>query len=365
MAMTVIQSLLASVDDREDDALRARLQHLIDGKTKPLGSLGRLEALSVQLGLIWGTERPTPQAPQVVIFAGDHGLARQGVSAYPQEVTAQMVANFLAGGAAVNVLARQHGLAMTVVDAGVAVAQASAHPSLQVRTVAPGTADCSHGSAMTADQCAQAMAQGAELVQALPGNAVLFGEMGIGNTSSAALLMTRLTGLPLDECLGRGTGLDDQALQHKRQVLARALEANPGALAPLDVLQAFGGFEMAMMCGAILAAAAQNRVIVARLMRIAPAPAFQFRPVRFHQPQQRLIQRDPRQIGAAFHHRRLHHLRVRVDGLLHLLPYYVLAKRRYVVLYAPRNHQTVRAGTHKLHRIANGISPQTSIGAHD
>ena len=260
--MTTLQRLLESVDDRADALLAARLQRLIDGKTKPLGALGRLEALAVQLGLILGTEQPWLCEPQVVIFAGDHGLAKQGVSAYPQEVTTQMVANFLAGGAAVNVLARQHGLAMTVVDAGVAVSQPSAHPHLHVRTVAPGTADCTQGPAMTADQCMQALGHGAELVRQLPGNAVLFGEMGIGNTSSATLLMSRLTGLPLDECLGRGTGLDRQALQHKRQVLARALEANPGALAPLDVLQAFGGFEMAMMCGAILAAAAQNRVIV-------------------------------------------------------------------------------------------------------
>ena len=257
-----MSTLLDEVSDRDDGPLRARLQRLIDGKTKPLGALGRLEALAVQLGLILGTEQPLLHEPQVVIFAGDHGLAKQGVSAYPQEVTTQMVANFLQGGAAVNVLARQHGLAMTVVDAGVVVPQSAAHPNLLVRTVAHGTADCTQGPAMTAEQCALAMAHGAELVRQLPGNVVLFGEMGIGNTSSATLLMTRLTGLPLADCLGRGTGLDEQALRHKHEVLTRALEANRAALSPQEVLQAFGGFEMAMMCGAVLAAAAQDRVIV-------------------------------------------------------------------------------------------------------
>ena len=238
-----------------------RLQHVIDHKTKPLGSLGRLEALAMQLGLILNTDQPRLQQPQMVVFAGDHGLAARGVSAYPSDVTWQMVENFLAGGAAVSVLARQHGLALTVVDAGVAK-DIAPRAGLQIRKMAYGTADASQGPAMTADQCLSAMAAGADLIKGLPGNAVLFGEMGIGNTSSAALLMARLTGLPLDQCVGRGTGLDDAGVQRKLAVLQQALQANANAAQPLDALAALGGFEIAMMCGAMLEAAAQKRVVV-------------------------------------------------------------------------------------------------------
>jgi nicotinate-nucleotide--dimethylbenzimidazole phosphoribosyltransferase len=197
----------------------------------------------------------------MVVFAGDHGLAARGVSAYPSDVTWQMVENFLAGGAAVSVLARQHGLALTVVDAGVAK-DIAPRAGLQIRKMAYGTADASQGPAMTADQCLSAMAAGADLIKGLPGNAVLFGEMGIGNTSSAALLMARLTGLPLDQCVGRGTGLDDAGVQRKLAVLQQALQANANAAQPLDALAALGGFEIAMMCGAMLEAAAQKRVVV-------------------------------------------------------------------------------------------------------
>lgn len=241
--------------------LAKRLQHVIDHKTKPLGSLGRLEALAMQLGLILNTDQPRLQQPQMVVFAGDHGLAARGVSAYPSDVTWQMVENFLAGGAAVSVLARQHGLALTVVDAGVAK-DIAPRAGLQIRKMAYGTADASQGPAMTADQCLSAMAAGADLIKGLPGNAVLFGEMGIGNTSSAAMLMARLTGLPLDQCVGRGTGLDDAGVQRKLAVLQQALQANANAAQPLDALAALGGFEIAMMCGAMLEAAAQKRVVV-------------------------------------------------------------------------------------------------------
>lgn len=241
--------------------LAKRLQHVIDHKTKPLGSLGRLETLALQLGLILNTDQPRLQQPQMVVFAGDHGLAARGVSAYPSDVTWQMVENFLAGGAAVSVLARQHGLALTVVDAGVAK-DIAPRAGLQIRKMAYGTADASQGPAMTADQCLSAMAAGADLIKGLPGNAVLFGEMGIGNTSSAALLMARLTGLPLDQCVGRGTGLDDAGVQRKLAVLQQALQANANAAQPVDALAALGGFEIAMMCGAMLEAAAQKRVVV-------------------------------------------------------------------------------------------------------
>ena len=249
------------IAQRDQSALAARVQHLIDHKTKPVGSLGRLEELAKQLALILDTETPHLDQAQMVVFAGDHGLASQGVSAYPSDVTWQMVENFLAGGAAVSVLARQHGLALTVVDAGVAKDLAP-RAGLQIRKVAAGTADASKGPAMSKAQCFQALSAGADLVRGLPGNAVLFGEMGIGNTSSAALLLSRLTGLALELCVGRGTGLDDAGVQHKLTVLRKALSANADAREPLDALAALGGFEIAMMCGAMLQAASENRVVV-------------------------------------------------------------------------------------------------------
>ena len=202
---------LPLVADITDPQLTQALQHKLDHKTKPLGSLGRLEQLALRLGQILGTASPRLEQPQMVVFAGDHGLAARGVSAFPSDVTWQMVENFLAGGAAVSVLARQHGLALTVVDCGVArdIAPREAapgQPSLLLRKVAPGTNDASQGPAMSTDQCAQALTNGMELVRDLPGNALLLGEMGIGNTSVASLLLARLCGLSLAECTGAGTG---------------------------------------------------------------------------------------------------------------------------------------------------------------
>ena len=242
-------------------ALALRLRHLLDHKTKPLGSLGRIEALALQIGLIQQTERPQLSAPQLLVFAADHGLVAQGVSAYPSDVTWQMVENFLAGGAAVSVLARQHGLALTVVDAGVRHDFAPRAGLLQ-RKIGAGTADSSQGPAMSAAQCAQAMAAGRAVVRERPGNVVLLGEMGIGNTSSAALLLARLGGFALSKCTGRGTGLDDAGLAHKRAVLDRVLNRHAAATEPLEALAAFGGFEIAMLVGAALQAAQERRVIV-------------------------------------------------------------------------------------------------------
>ena len=247
-----------------DDALRQRVQAALDAKTKPLGALGRLEALALQLACVQNRDRPRLEAPQLVVFAADHGIAAQGVSAYPSEVTRQMVLNFLAGGAAVSVLARQHGVAVTVADCGVA-AEFDAHAQLRrlkVDGAERGTADASRGPAMTEAQCAAAIANGRRLMAGLPGNVLLLGEMGIGNSSAAALLMARLTAEPLEHCVGRGTGLDDAGLAHKRGVLQRALAANAQATAPLQALAALGGLEIASMVGAVQQAAADGRVIV-------------------------------------------------------------------------------------------------------
>jgi nicotinate-nucleotide--dimethylbenzimidazole phosphoribosyltransferase len=266
--MTLPLSTLANIHDA---TLTGALQHALDNKTKPQGSLGRIELLALQLGQILGTTKPMLEQPQMVVFAGDHGLTAQGVSAFPSDVTWQMVENFLAGGAAVSVLSRQNGIALTVVDCGVnhdflaGLPAGATRNGLQVRKVSgaeKGTADASVQSAMTEEQCAAAMTQGQELVAALPGNALLLGEMGIGNTSAASLLLSRLAGLDIAVCTGAGTGLDAQAVQHKTEVLRKVLQRHATATAPLDALAAMGGFEIATMVGAVLQAAQERRVIV-------------------------------------------------------------------------------------------------------
>jgi nicotinate-nucleotide--dimethylbenzimidazole phosphoribosyltransferase len=241
--------------------LAARVRHCIDHKTKPLGALGRIESLALHIALAQGSATPCLRQPQMVVFAADHGIAAQAVSAYPAEVTAQMVANMLAGGAAVSVLARQHGLALTVVDCGVAV-DLPPHPQLVVAKVRAGTADSSQQPAMSDAECQAAMQHGVALVRRLPGNVLLLGEMGIGNSSAAALLMCRFTGLPLDACTGRGTGLDDAGLEHKLAVLRRSLARHGAAKEPLQVLAAMGGLEIATMAGAVMQAVQERRLVV-------------------------------------------------------------------------------------------------------
>ena len=252
---------LPPVPDLHDPALAAALRHKIDRKTVPHGALGRLAALAERLGAILGTTEPRLDKPQLVVFAADHGIAARGVSAYPSDVTGQMVGNFVGGGAAVSVLARQHGIAQTVVDCGVR-RDFDAAPGLHTAKIAPGTADCSVGPAMSAAQCGQALANGIELVKGLPGNALLLGEMGIGNTSPAALLTARLGGIDVAEVTGAGTGLDAAGIARKTAVLREALAANAGATAPLAVLAALGGFEIATMVGSVLQAASERRVVV-------------------------------------------------------------------------------------------------------
>ena len=253
-----LHPVLADIDDAP---LRTRVQHLLDHKTKPHHSLGRIESLALQLALIQGREQPQLDAPQMLVCAADHGIAARGVSAYPSDVTWQMVENFLAGGAAVSVLARQHGIALTVADCGVRHDFAP-RAGLIVAKAAHGTQDSSQGAAMTRAQSEAALAHGAAIVKSLPGNALLLGEMGIGNTSAAALLMARFTGLPLARCAGRGTGLDDAGYARKLGVLRRALDRHAGAVEPLDVLAALGGLEIATLAGAVLQAARQRRVIL-------------------------------------------------------------------------------------------------------
>lgn len=279
----------------EDDGLARDALAELDRKTKPPGSLGQLEALAAQLARVQGRLRPRIEHAQVCVFAADHGVVAEGVSAFPQAVTAQMVANFLAGGAAVCVLARQFGAALTVVDAGVAAPLPAQSPQLLHRKIADGTANFARQPAMTAAQCAQALSRGIALGAALPAHgAFVPGEMGIGNTTSAAALMAALTGLDADACVGRGTGVDDAGLRRKAEAVARGvarLRAQASAAhasaahvsdtlasdmpesdthahaeaardAALRALCEVGGFEIAMMTGAMLGAAAARQVVV-------------------------------------------------------------------------------------------------------
>jgi len=258
---TLNPKLLPAVPDLHDTTLTAALLRTLDNKTKPVGALGRLEALALRIGQVLDSTEPRLASPQILVCAGDHGLAARGVSAYPSDVTWQMVHNFLQGGAAVSVLARQHGLALTVVDCGVRH-DFEPQPGLVIRKVAPGTADASLGPAMSQAQCEQAIENGRDVVRALPGNALLLGEMGIGNTSAASMLLSRLCGIPLASCVGAGTGLDAVGVARKQAVLAEVMALHEDARTPLAALAAFGGFEIATLVGAVLEAALQRRVIV-------------------------------------------------------------------------------------------------------
>ncbi len=210
-----------------DEAVRADAYRRLDRLTKPHGALGRLEPLAAQVCAIQGTLGIRIVQPVGIVFAADHGVADSGVSAYPREVTVQMVANFLHGGAAISVLAKLQGIDLWIVDAGVD-GDCGAHPRLIDAKIRRGTRNFVDQPAMTADECASALQRGRDVVArvaAAGSNTLILGEMGIGNTAAAAMLMHGLTGQELIDCIGRGTGLDDAGLERKRQVLARALAA--------------------------------------------------------------------------------------------------------------------------------------------
>jgi len=248
-----------------DQAILARLQHRIDTKTKPLGALGRIEALALQIGLVQQTETPELKQPHIMVFAGDHGAARAGVSAYPQDVSWQMVENFLAGGAAINVFSRQMGLGLTVIDAGVNH-DFGKRPGLISAKIAPGTDNFIERPAMSAAQCEAALTKGRELAHALAANGcncVGFGEMGIGNTAAASLLTYCLVaGSELATVTGRGTGLDDAGLARKQALLKQAVGRGGRQRDPLVALVQYGGFEIAMMVGAMLGAAEKRMLLL-------------------------------------------------------------------------------------------------------
>ncbi len=244
-----------------DAALAARLDTRINDKTKPLGSLGALERLARQIGLIQGSDHPVLRQSAIVVCAGDHGVTAEGVSAYPQSVTWQMVENFLAGGAAINIFARQNECALYIVDTGVNH-DFGQRDGLLDRKIAPGTANFCEAPAMTAPQCQAALQAGLQFAESLQADVLGFGEMGIGNTTAAAALMAAFTGVPVQECVGAGTGLDAQGVARKADAVTRALHLHAQASTPLERLAALGGFEIAFMAGAMLGAAQRRKVVL-------------------------------------------------------------------------------------------------------
>ncbi len=246
-----------------DRSIEPMIRARIDGKAKPPGSLGRIEDLATQLALMWYPAIPRAGKATLLVFAGDHGLTEEGVSQYPSAVTPAMVRTFLAGGASANAFAAATDVDIRVVDAGVAV-DLPDHANLVRAKIRKGTANAAREPAMTMAEAKAALAQGHRLAcEAIDGGAdiVAIGEMGIGNSASAALLMHRLAPAPLVDCIGAGAGQDEAGMTKKRAALERAA-ARTGASAPLEVLAAFGGLEIAMMAGAIFGAAERRRPVM-------------------------------------------------------------------------------------------------------
>ena len=241
-----------------------QLQQKIDFKTKPIGSLGSLEKLALQIGLLQNTVTPKLSNQTIVVFAGDHGIAKNGVSAFPQEVTFQMVMNFLQGGAAINIFSNQNNITLKIVDSGVNF-DFEINKNLTNAKIAHGTKSFLKEKAMTENQLQQCFDKGAEIVNQIVKNGcnvIGFGEMGIGNTSSATMLMSYLCNLPIEKCVGRGTGLDDLQFENKISILKQAKTFHGHLENPKEVLQTFGGFEIAQMCGAMLSAFENNVLIL-------------------------------------------------------------------------------------------------------
>lgn len=245
---------------RTDD-FESQLAASIDTKTKPVGSLGRMEALAAAVGRIQGTLSPRAETCALTIFAGDHGMAQAEVSAYPQAVTRQMVFNFLAGGAAANVFAASVGAGVQVVDAGIA-GDPIDHPDLIQERIAPGTANAIEQAAMDRDQLNRSIERGRAVGGSIKADVACFGEMGIGNTSSASLIAAKVLGRSVSDLTGRGTGLDDKGIRRKCALLEQAAARTLPTLDAPTALAEYGGFEIAMMVGAMIGAADARRVVI-------------------------------------------------------------------------------------------------------
>jgi nicotinate-nucleotide--dimethylbenzimidazole phosphoribosyltransferase len=265
MTFANLDELLAAVTPT-DPPMRAVAQERLDSLTKPPGSLGRLEELAAQVACVQGDPKPALGGKAIVLMAADHGVTAQGVSPFPREVTTQMVFNFLAGGAAINQLAKHAGARLTLVDIGVDH-EFDAHPDLVAAKVARGTADFSQGPAMTREEATAAILVGADIAAALVADGVGIvgtGDMGIGNTTAAAAITAALTGADPVAVVGPGTGLDAAGVSRKAEFVATALRVNAvDASDPLGVLAAVGGLEIAGLVGVLLGAAASGACCVA------------------------------------------------------------------------------------------------------
>ena len=240
------------------------IKNKIDSKTKPLGSLGVLEDIAAQICLVQNSLTPTLTNPTLLVFAADHGIAKDGVSAYPAEVTPQMVLNFLNGGAAINVFCKQNNITLKVVDAGVNFDFEKSEKLIDSK-IAKGTKSFLTENAMTAAELELCFTKANELIETVYKtncNIIGFGEMGIGNTSSASMLMSALCNIPIEKCVGRGTGLDDMQLNRKIEILKKAQANHQKPKDTNEALQFFGGFEITQICGAMLAAYEKNMIIM-------------------------------------------------------------------------------------------------------
>ena len=247
-----------------NEQIRPLLEQKINNLTKPKGSLGRLEELALQIGLIQQTLTPQLCHPQNIIFAADHGIVAEGVSVSPKEITWQQIFNFLHGGAGVNFLCRQHGFELKIVDAGVDY-DLPYDRGIINRKVRRGTANFLHEAAMSEEEMERCLEHGAEVVEQCRkegSNVLSFGEMGIGNTSASSLWMHTLTGIPLADCVGAGSGLNQEGVSHKLHVLQQALDNYRGNGTTVDLMRYFGGLEMVMAVGAMLQAAQHGMVIL-------------------------------------------------------------------------------------------------------
>ena len=249
---------------RPDGRLRFMLVEKIDNLTKPKGSLGRLEEVALQIGLIQQSLSPVLRHPQNIIFAADHGIAEEGVSVSPRDVTWQQTLNFLSGGAGINFLCRQHEFALKVVDAGVDH-DLPYERGIIDKKVRRGSRNFLHEAALTWEELEQCIEFGAEVVRQCydeGSNVLSFGEMGIGNTSPSSVWMHLLTGISLERCIGAGSGLDNAGVQHKYEVLKRSVEHYRGDGSTVDIIRHFGGLEMVMVVGAMLQAAELKMLVL-------------------------------------------------------------------------------------------------------
>lgn len=299
LSHTIVDPIIAAVEP-PSELWRQRARAHLDTLTKPLGSLGRLEDLAAQIVAIRGERITEPNNKGVYVFAADHGITAEGVSAYPREVTHQMVLNFLANGAAINVLARLHGVSLRVVDVGV---DADFHdiPGLLHHKVARGTKNMLHDPAMTEDEVAKALAIGAAIADTAAASGqtmIAIGEMGIGNTTAASAITCVLSGATATQATGRGTGVDSKAHERKISVvdaiIAKHFRNSAAQLSALDILRCVGGLEIAAMTGTILSAARHKLVVVidgfistaAAALAVAIAPAIQGYLIAGHQSEE-------------------------------------------------------------------------------